>query len=143
MSKAIGSFCQSTPKVCKQAKVEGSIGTPKETEQTIATKNQEDKELRQECVAVSDNVSDSLNTIMTGEHKNVEDPLCKLFWQEQAKILKTSKRKWHPMMIKCTRRVHCYRSLRETGVIAFPGESALRDHAKAVDPQHGTARFQS
>ena len=32
------------------------------------------KELRQKCVAVSDNVSDSLKTIMTVVHKNVEDP---------------------------------------------------------------------
>ena len=100
------------------------------------------KTIRQEGVELDRGMHDSLQSIMSS--KEIVNPLAKLFWSEQEKNFGrvNSGRRWHPMMIRLALLLHtespqAYRSLRETGVIALPGESTLRDFTNYITPTQG------
>lgn len=93
---------------------------------------------------MNDSVHTSLLSIMAKEEANITDPLTKLFWTEQAKNLKRpgNGRRWHPCIIRLALLLHsqspqAYRTIRETGVLALPGESSLRDYTNYIAPNQG------
>ena len=99
------------------------------------------EQLKEESVDVSAARHAKLKDIV--EHAE-KDSFVQMFWTEQKKAFgcKSHGMKWHPMMIRFAILIHSqspstYRSLRETGVVKLPGESALRDYTNVVHPRSG------
>ena len=74
----------------------------------------------------------------------IEDPLAKLFWEEQIKAFQKPNKgmRWHPTMVRLAILLRCqskaaYTTLRNTGILKLPGESTLKDYTNAVLPQAG------
>ena len=84
-------------------------------------------------------------------HKNLlkvnfsstDNPLCKLFWEEQQKAFSQMDKgmRWHPMMLRLailhSKSPAAYDTLRKTGVLKLPGTSTLREYTSAYSPQEG------
>ena len=74
----------------------------------------------------------------------IDDPLAKLFWEQQKKAFSTknSGMRWHPMMIRLAIMLRsqspaAYDSIRGMGILKLPGESTLRDYTNSIHPQEG------
>ena len=100
------------------------------------------KKLENESIDIGYNLHNSLKSIM--DSQNISNPLAKLFWEEQKKNFGRTNcgKRWHPMIIRMALLLHSqspqsYRSLRELGVIALPGESTLRDYSNYITPKQG------
>jgi len=68
----------------------------------------------------------------------------RLFWDQQAKALKSGKRqiRWHPMMIKWCLNLKlmsssAYSALRNSGALTLPSERTLRDYTHFIKPDVG------
>ena len=62
-------------------------------------------------------------------------PHMKFFWQEQMKLLQSSKmdRRYHPQIIRFALSIHskppsAFRELRDSGALVLPSERVLRDY---------------
>ena len=99
-------------------------------------------EMEAEAVSVPKVLHNDLKQAI--EEGDIEDPMAKLFWEEQLKAFNTPDRgmRWHPMMIRLAILLRCqspsaYATLRKTGVLKLPGESTLKDYTNAIQPQEG------
>lgn len=98
-------------------------------------------QLQTDCIAVKENLHKDLMDI---DSSQIEDPLTKLFWEEQVKAFSTKGRgmRWHPMMVRLAILLHsqsraAYDTLRTTGVLHLPGESTLREYTNVITPHEG------
>ena len=77
--------------------------------------------------------------------KNLEEnPHMKFFWEQQMKLLQTSKmgRRYHPQIIRFPLSLHAksasaYRELQDSGALILPSERVLRDYKNYYKPKAG------
>jgi hypothetical protein len=103
------------------------------------------KELSLESVPVSKTQHDSLKTVLSEKVGALNNPLTKLFWEEQLKAFSVKGKegmRWHPMMVRLAILLHsrspaAYDTLRKTGVLHLPGQSTLQDYTNVYKPSAG------
>ena len=101
------------------------------------------KEIQQHDVGVSETLEKGILTIMGGQNLDAT-PHMKFFWQEQIKLLQSSKmgRRYHPQVIRFALSIHskspsAYRELRDSGALVLPSERVLRDYKNYFEPKPG------
>ena len=106
------------------------------------------QKIEQNGVGVSETLEKDVLTIMGGQNLEVT-PHMKFFWQEQMKLLQSSKmgRRYHPQVIRFALSIHskslsinsksAYRELRESGALILPSEQVLRDYKNYFKPKAG------
>jgi hypothetical protein len=84
------------------------------------------------------------NDLQKDVAQHIENPLHKLFWEEQTKAFTAKKNgmRWHPMMVRLAILIHsksaaAYDTLRKTGILTLPGGSTLREYTRALHPTEG------
>ena len=84
------------------------------------------------------------NNLKTVDVSSIEEPLLKLFWEEQQKAFQSKDHgmRWHPMMIRLAILIHSrgrctYETLRKTVVLKLPGSSTLRAYTNVMHPREG------
>lgn len=100
------------------------------------------KKFETESVGVSETLHQDMREVI--DKTVIDDPLSKLFWEQQVKAFQTQKKgmRWHPAMIRLAILLHsrsaaAYETLRETGILKLPGPSTLRDYTNVVLPESG------
>jgi hypothetical protein len=90
------------------------------------------QKIEQNGIGVSETLEKDILTIM-GSQNLEATPHMKFFWQEQMKLLQSSKmgRRYHPQVILFALSIHskspsAYRELRESGALILPSERVLR-----------------
>lgn len=103
--------------------------------------------LESECesVKVNDAMHDSLKSVIDQQVSSLNNPMTRLFWEEQVKAFQCKGKqgmRWHPMMIRLAILLHsrspaAYDTLRQTGVLRLPGDSTLQDYTNVFRPSVG------
>lgn len=94
-------------------------------------------------LGISESTEKDILKIMAG--KNLEEnPHMKFFWEQQMKLLQTSKmgRRYHPQIIRFPLSLHAksasaYRELQDSGALILPSERVLRDYKNYYKPKAG------
>jgi hypothetical protein len=104
------------------------------------------QKIEQNGVGVSETLEKDILTILGGQNLEAT-PHMKFFWQEQMKLLQSSKmgRRYHPQVIRFALSIHskppsAYRELRESGALILPSERVLRDYKNYFKPKAGISK---
>ena len=124
-------------------KLENALKTERKKQKILQAKLEKMKnELDHQSVDMTKELHADLKKSV--EEGVINDPLAKLFWEEQVKAFQKPNRgmRWHPTMVRLAILLRCqskaaYATLRNTGILKLPGESTLKDYTNAVLPQAG------
>ena len=104
------------------------------------------RKIEQHGIGVSEALEKDILTIMGGQSLEAT-PHMKFFWQEQMKLLQSSKmgRRYHPQVIRFALSIHskspsAYRELRDSGALILPSERVLRDYKNYFKPKAGISK---
>ena len=104
------------------------------------------KKIQQHGIGVSEALEKDILTIMGGQSLEAT-PHMKFFWQEQMKLLQSSKmgRRYHPQVIRFALSIHskspsAYRELRDSGALILPSQRVLRDYKNYFKPKPGISK---
>ena len=99
--------------------------------------------IQQQGIGISEGLEKDILKIMGGQSLEAT-PHMKFFWQEQMKLLQSSKmgRRYHPQIIRFALSLHgkspsAYRELRDSGALILPSERVLRDYKNYFKPKAG------
>ena len=99
--------------------------------------------IEQQGIGISESLAKDILKIMGGQSLEAT-PHMKFFWQEQMKLLQSSKmgRRYHPQIIRFALSLHgkypsAYRELRDSGALILPSERVLRDYNNHFKPKAG------
>jgi hypothetical protein len=102
--------------------------------------------IEQHGVGVSEPLEKDILKIMGGQSLEAT-PHMKFFWQEQMKLLQSTKmgRRYHPQVIRFALSIHskspsAYRELRNSGALILPSERVLRDYKNYFKPKAGISK---
>ena len=104
------------------------------------------RKIEQHGIGVSEALEKDILTIM-GRQSLEATPHMKFFWQEQMKLLQSSKmgRRYHPQVIRFALSIHskspsAYRELQDSGALILPSERVLRDYKNYFKPKAGISK---
>ena len=99
-------------------------------------------EIQKSSIEVNHELSKDMLTIL-GQTEKVT-PFMSLFWQEQKKLLSSSKTgvRYHPMLIRyclslAAKSPSCYEELRNSNILILPSQRTLRDYKNFIRPKRG------
>lgn len=99
-------------------------------------------EIQKSSIEVDHELSKDMLTIL-GQTEKVT-PFMSLFWQEQKKLLSSSKTgvRYHPMLIRyclslAAKSPSCYEELRNSNILILPSQRTLRDYKNFIRPKRG------
>ena len=99
-------------------------------------------EIQKSSIEVNHELSKDMLTIL-GQTEKVT-PFMSLFWQEQKKLLSSSKTgvRYHPMLIRyclslAAKSPSCYEELRDSNILILPSQRTLRDYKNFIRPKRG------
>ena len=99
-------------------------------------------EIQKSSIEVDHELSKDMLTIL-GQTEKVT-PFMSLFWQEQKKLLSSSKIgvRYHPMLIRyclslAAKSPSCYEELRNSNILILPSQRTLRDYKNFIRPKMG------
>ncbi|PVD20611.1 hypothetical protein C0Q70_18768 [Pomacea canaliculata] len=97
--------------------------------------------LKQECMDIDLDISDSLKEINC---LDIAEPLQHLFWEEQKKAFAAEGHghRWHPVILRFAILLHIeskavYETLTKTGLLKLPGSSTLREYTHVHEASSG------
>jgi hypothetical protein len=101
------------------------------------------RRIEQDGIGISETFEKDILTIM-GRQNLETTPHMKFFWQEQMKLLQSSKMgtRYHPQIIRFALSIHskspsAYRELQDSGALVLPRERVLRDYKNYFKPKVG------
>ena len=100
-------------------------------------------EIKKDGIGISESFEKDILSIMGGQSLEAT-PHMKFFWQEQIKLLQSTKmgRRYHPQIIRFALSIHskspsAYRELRDSGALVLPSERVRRDYKNYFKPKAG------
>ena len=98
-------------------------------------------------LGISESTEKDILKIMAGKNLG-ENPHMKFFWEQQMKLLQTSKkgRRYHPQIIRFSLSLHAksasaYRELQDSDALILPSERVLRDYKNYYKKQESTKKM--